>query len=256
MEFKDFKKIMKRKGGTIFSITFLLVVGVMAVSLMGGLKYSAQSKLLVVQDTGSADAYTVSRSNEYLGNLLSEVVYSGSFFNLVVNNGQYRVDQDYFGNSYADKLKNWRQSVSTKTISDTGIIVVDVYHSNPDQARLISLVVNDVLISKNANYHGGSGVKVSILDQPLVSDYPDQPNILYNFIFALFLGIFISVMFIYLYPESEYDIRLWPKSKKKVRKIYVAVDNSEKKEENYAKPNMKDNIDGFSNPGDISGVLK
>lgn len=217
MEFNEFKNLVKRKIGTIFSLTFLLLVLVMIFSLLGGLKYSSQSKLLVVQDTGSADAYVVSRSNEYLGNLLSQVVYSGSFFNLVMSNSQYKVSQEYFSGTYSERLKLWRKSISTKTLSDTGIIEVNIYHPNPDQARLISLAVNDVLINSNATYHGGDGVKVSILDQPLVSNYPDQPNLVVNFVFAFALGLFLSFIFIYLYPEEVYSVRLWPKSNREKR---------------------------------------
>ena len=283
MEFNDFKNLIKRKTGTIFSLSFLLIALVMIFSLLGGLKYSAQSKLLVVQDTGNIDAYAVSRSNEYLGNLLSQVVYSGSFFNLVINNPQYKVSQEYFAGSYNERLKLWRKSISTKTIADTGIIEVSIYHPNPDQARLISLAVNDVLINNNANYHGGDGVKVSILDQPLVSNYPDQPNLVLNFVFALALGLFLSFIFIYLYPEEVYSVRLWPKSNKEKRMtrkgpiaIKVDTDNIRIKEftdlrarevSTGQKPGfavkseveVKEELfekDVFVPEGDISGVLR
>ena len=221
MEFNEFKNLVKKKKGTILSLSILLIVLVVIISLLSGLKYSAQSKLLVVQDTGNTDAYAVSRSNEYLGNLLSQVVYSGSFFNLVINNPQYKVSQEYFSGTYSERLKLWRKTISTKTLSDTGIIEVSIYHPSPDQARLLSLAVNDVLINNNSNYHGGSGVKVSVLDQPLVSNYPDQPNLVFNFVFALILGIFLSLIFIYLYPEEIYDVRLWPKSSGEKRKRRV-----------------------------------
>ena len=264
MEFNEFKNLVKSKKGTIFSLSFLLIVLVIIVSLLGGLKYSAESKLLVVQNTGNTDAYSVSRSNEYLGKLLSEVVYSGSFFNLVINNPQYKVAQEYFSGTYSERLKLWRKTISTKTLADTGIIEVSVYHPNPDQARLISLAVNDVLINNNSNYHGGSGVKVNILDQPLVSNYPDQPNLVFNFIFSLVLGIFLSLIFIYLYPEEIYSVRLWPKSRgKKSDKrvvingpvsIRVETDNIKKSEAEVKEELFEKDI--FIPNGDISGVLR
>jgi len=274
MEFVDFTKLIKKKKGTILSLTFLLIIIVMATSLLGSLKYSAKSRLLVVQNAVGADPYSVSRSNEYLGNLFSQVAYSGSFFNLVLNS-QYNIDKTYFGGNYSEQIKLWRKTISTKTESDTGIIEVNVYHPNPDQARLISLAVDDVLINQNANYQGGGeGVKVSILDQPLVSDYPNQPNLAYNFAFAVMAGLFLSLIFIYLYPESTYDVRLWPKYKKrtkmrKVGQINIAaeakmVEKSETQKfydreaanlEDIAKEELlKKNI--FEAKGDISGILK
>lgn len=214
MELNEFKQLIKRKKATIFSLTFLLVILVVIISLVGGLKYSAKAKVLVIQDVGKTDAFTVSRSNEYLGNLLSQIVYSGSFFNLVLNNNQYKIDQNYFNIAYNERLKLWQKTVSTRTISDTGIIEINVFHSNPDQARLIALAINDVLMTKNSNYHGSADVKVSILDQPLVSNYPDKPNLIFNSLFALLIGLLLSLIFIYLYPEKDYDVSLWPKSSK------------------------------------------
>jgi capsular polysaccharide biosynthesis protein len=259
MEFIDFKKLIKRKRGTIASLSFLLIVLVMGVSLLNPLKYSAKSRLLVVQNAVGADPYSVSRSNEYLGNLFSQVAYSGSFFNLVLNS-QYNIDKTYFGGSYGEQLKLWQKTISTKTQSDTGIIEINVYHPNPDQARLISLAVNDILINQNANYQGGGqGVKVSILDQPLVSDYPNQPNLLYNFAFALALGLVLSLMFIYLYPESHYDVRLWPKkrSKRKLEKHVSSADNYRKEfshEERVKEELANKNI--FENKGDMNSILR
>lgn len=216
MDFNEFTTLIRRKKATIFNLTFLLVVLVMLISLLGGVKYSAKSKLLVFQDnSGLADPYTVSRSNEYLSTLLSQVVYSSSFFNMVTTNPQYRVDASFFSGSYSDRLKQWRKTVATKVVDSSGIIEVNVYHEVPDQARMITLAINDVLINQNANYHGGQGVKVSILDQPLVSDYPNKPNLVFNFFFSFVFGIFLSLIFIYLYPEKAYDLRLWPKKKKK-----------------------------------------
>lgn len=270
MNFNEFKNLIKRKLGTIFNLTFLLVVLVIIFSLLSGLKYSSRSKLLIVQNAKTNDAYLTSRSNEYLGNLLSEVVYSGSFLSLVINNSQYKIDRDYFSNNYNDRLKIWRKTVSTKTVSDTGIIEIDVYHPIPDQARLISLAINDILINNNSLYYGGGGISLVILDQPLVSNYPDKPNLILNTLFSLFFGLFISLIFIYLYPEKSYDIRLWPKRKEKIvyvrksspikvetsfnnhyqEKMFVASDDNKRNGDE-----QKDGDDNFVARGDMSGIL-
>ncbi len=215
MNSQDFTGLLKRKTGTIIAITFLILTAVLGVSLLQPLKYSAKTKLLVVQNSVGLDSYAVSRSNEYLGRLFSEVAYSGAFYNLVLNS-QYKVDRNYFNASYAEQIKLWRKTISTRTLADTGIVEIEVYHENPEQARVIALAVNDVLMNQNANFQGGGeAVKVSVLDQPLVSDYPNQPNLLYNFFFALAGGLAFSIVFIYLFPEKRYDVRLLPKMKKK-----------------------------------------
>lgn len=263
MNSQDFKELLKRKIGSIMTLTFLILVIVLGLSLLQTIKYSAKTKLLVVQNSVGLDSYAVSRSNEYLGRLFSQVAYSGSFYNLVLNS-QYKVDHNYFNGSYAEQIKLWRKTVSTRTLADTGIVEIEVYHPNPEQARVIALAVNDVLMNQNENFQGGGeAVRVSVLDQPLVSDYPDHPNLVYNFFFALAAGLVFSVIFIYLFPERRYDVRLWPKMKKKDRvkfgnaKVvledkplkYVPETSESVKEEMFAK-------EVFEPKGDIGTMFK
>jgi len=220
MEFFDFIKLIKKKRGTIATLVFLLVVATVGISLLVPLKYSARSRLLVVQNTAGADPYTVSKSNEYLGNLFSEVVHSGSFYNFVLDS-QYNINRDYFYGNYDKQMKTWQKTVQTKTLNDTGIIEINVYHTDPAQAQQIALAVNEVLISKNSNYQGsGQAIKVNIIDQPLVSSYPVKPNLIQNSALALAGGLMFSLFFIYLFPEERYNIQLWsarrPKKSKSI----------------------------------------
>ncbi|MDA3802485.1 MAG: hypothetical protein PF488_01125 [Patescibacteria group bacterium] len=213
MTFIDFKNLLKNKKGTIFSLTFILMMLVLIVSLLGPLKYTSSSKVLVVQNNpATTDSYVLSRSNEYLGNLFSEVVYSGTFFHSVLNSSRYEMDETYFKGDYGKQLKLWNKTISTKTIADTGIIEIYVYHPDPNQAMLISMAVNDVLINENYNYQGGEGIRISVLNQPVVSDYPNKPNVLYNLVFTFLIGLLLSLIYTYLYPEKKYDISLLPKS--------------------------------------------
>ena len=221
MEFLDFIKLIKKKSGTILTIVFVIIVLTVGVSFITPLKYGAKSSLLVMQDAGSADAYTLSKSNEYLGNLFAQVVYSGSFYDSVLSS-QYNIDKNYFSGSYSDQLRTWQKMVATKTISDTGIIEVNVYHQNPYQAQQISLAINDIMINKNNDYQGnGQLVKVRVIDQPLVSAYPVKPNLPQNIVLALAGGLLFSLIYIYLCPEEKYDIKLWSRRKNKKDKHFT-----------------------------------
>ena len=217
MEFIDFIKLLTKKRGTIFTVVFVIVVLTLGISLIGPLKYGAKSRLLVVQNTASSDPYTVSKSNEYLGNLFAQVAYSGSFYNLVLES-QYNIDKTYFSGNYSEQMKLWEKTVETKTLSDTGIIEINIYHPNPYQAQQIALAVNDIMINKNSNYQGnGTGIKVNIIDQPLISNYPVKPNLPQNLVIALAGSLLLSLFYVYLFPEERYSLRLWPS--KRVRKV-------------------------------------
>lgn len=217
MEFVEFIKLLGKKQGTILTVIFIAIVLTLIVSLVGPIKYGAKSRLLVVQNTTGTDPYTVSKSNEYLGNLFAQVAYSGSFYNLVLDS-QYNIDKTYFSGNYNEQMKTWNKTIETKTLSDTGIVEINVYHTNPYQAQQIALAVNDILINKNSNYQGnGAAIKVNVIDQPLVSNYPVKPNLPQNLVIALIGGLLLSLFYIYLFPEDRYSLRLWPS--KRVRRV-------------------------------------
>lgn len=220
MELKEFLFLIKRKHQTIIVMMLIAVLAVAGLSLLFPLRYEAQSRVLITQESGSADAYTVSRSNEYLGNLFAQVVLSSSFFDLTMNS-PYNVDQNYFQGNYAKKMKAWRQAVKTRTLSDTGIIEISIYHTSPYQAQQIALAVNEAITSKNTNYQAnGDKVKINVIDQPLISNYPVKPNILQNTLLAAIFSFIFALFYIYILPEDRYSWHLF-KSKKYQRRQQI-----------------------------------
>ncbi|MFA6417094.1 MAG: hypothetical protein WCW61_02775 [Patescibacteria group bacterium] len=207
MEFNEFLKLIGRKKQTILAIMFVAIVLAIGLSLLNPLKYGAKSRLLVLQNAGSADAYSLSKSNEYLGNLFAQVVYSSSFYDQVIAS-PYSINRDYFAGNYSQQLKKWRETVSTSTQGDTGIVEINVYHTSTQEAKQIALAINDILINNNQNYHSGQNIKVNIIDQPLVSAYPVKPNIPYNAALALVASFLVSLFYIYIFPERRNDLNI------------------------------------------------
>jgi len=212
MEFNEFLHLIRKKKQTVFIIMLLSVMMVLLISLIGPLKYSVRSRLLVIQNTGNTDVYSLSRSNEYLGNLLAEVVYSSSFYEQV-RASKYNIDRNYFVGNYNQQLKTWQKTVNTRSQGDTGIIEVHVYHPNVNEAKKIALAVNDILINRNEEYQGGQNIKINIIDQPLASTYPTKPNIPYNTALAFFLSFILALIYIYLFPEDKYSLSVFGNKK-------------------------------------------
>jgi capsular polysaccharide biosynthesis protein len=219
MEFYQFIK-NKRQTLAAFFVFFLVVGSVF--TFLQPFKYSARSKLLVIQENaGGVDPFAVSRSVEYLSNLFSQVVYSSSFFNLVTTS-QFNIDKNYFVGDSINQIKIWKKTVSAKNVEGTGIINVVVYHPNSYQAKQIALAVNNALISQNSNYQGiGNSVKITVIDEPLVSNYPDQPNLLVNLGIIVALSIVFGFIYIYIFPEEKYNVHLFDSGskKKKIKQI-------------------------------------
>lgn len=204
MEFHDFINLVARKRKTIFGIIaifILLGIGVIAVQRF---KYSSKSQLLVVQEYNqNIDAYTASKSNEYLSSVLANVVSSNSFFTKVLESG-FEINAGYFGDTPKDQMKQWQKTVNTKSINDSGIIAVTAYHPNRDQAEKIDRAINHVLMTQHTAYHGsGEAVKVRLIDQPITSSFPVKPNIPLTIGLAIVLGFIAGLVYVYLTPPIK-----------------------------------------------------
>ena len=223
MELKDFIKLLSKKRQTIWAWIFVFIALGLIITFVQPLKYSAKSKLLVIQNTRDVDPYTVSKSNEYLGNLFSQVLYSSSFYDLTLSS-QYNVDRSYFTDDATRQQKIWKKTVKAKSLNNTGIIEMEIDHPDPYQAKQLALAVNDVLMNKNFNYQGmGDTVRVSVIDQPLVSNYPTNPNPLINFALSIVFGIAFGFIYIYFLPEEKYNFYLFGKPKSRRKKAQKEI---------------------------------
>jgi len=205
MEFNEFLHLIRKKKQTIFIIMLISSMLVLLFLVIQPLKYDVSSRLLVIQNSANADAYTLSRSNEYLGNLLAEVVYSSSFYEQV-KASKYNIDENYFSGTNNQQIKTWQDTVATRAQGNTGIIDINIYHPNVLEAKKISLAVNDILVNRNYEYHGGQNIKINIIDEPLASPYPTKPNIPFSLAATLFISFVLALIYIYLFPEDKYSL--------------------------------------------------
>lgn len=210
MELREFILLAAGKKATIFFIVIVFLILAIILSLIQPFKYGASSQVLVIQKSGGSDSYAISKSAEYLSNILAKVIYSNSFFNSVLDSG-YSIDKTYFGQSIKSQMKTWNKTVSAKAINDSGIISLNIYHTDRAQAELIARAVVYTLQTKHGLYHGGGNgdnVAIKVIDETFSGNYPVQPNLILNFSLALVLGLIFSLSYVYLFPEKKYDIRI------------------------------------------------
>ncbi|HNX11184.1 MAG TPA: hypothetical protein PKI61_03510 [bacterium] len=260
----EFQQLFKRKKGTLITwiLIFLLIGGLVTFSQT--FKYGAKSRLLVIQEGASGvDPFAVSRSVEYLSSLLSEVTYSNSFYNMVLDSG-FNIDRSYFQGDSIKQLKTWQNTVSARGMADSGFINITIYHPSSYQAKQIALAVNNVLMTQNSVYQGiGSSVKVTVVDEPLVSRYPTQPNLPINFGLSLVLGLAIGFIYIYLFPEEKYDMNLFRRKGKKrqarnLETNFLPQQNQAGREGGYEEDDISENDENFDieGQGNIRNILK
>lgn len=271
----ELTNLLKQKRQTLISIFLLFLVIGLLVVLMQDFKYGAKSKILVIQGGAErVDPFSVSRSVEYLSDLFTKVVYSNTFFDSVMES-DFNIDKNYFGQSFDKKMKTWRNTVSAKSLEDSGIIVINVYHEDSYQASQIALAVNHVLISNNQDYHGlGSSVKINVIDQPIVSSYPVKPNLIYSLLIIIAGSLFVGLVYIYLFPESKYDVNFFGKKQKKYNHVapiipaqslvervmekdgLVAIDKIIQKENINLNKNNRDDYSDIKESGDINSLFE
>jgi len=220
MERDNFFNLIIAKKQTIAVIVAILFLIAGIFTAVQPFEYRTSSKLLVIQNFGTnIDPYAASKSNEYLSGILAEVIYSNSFFSKTLESG-FNIDKIYFNGSARKQMKKWGKTVSAKSVADTGIISIDVYHPDRAQAEQISQAIIFTLQSKHTLYHGyGDKVAIKIIDKPLTSDRPVKPNFIFNLAGAIVFGLFFSFIYIYLFPERKYDLRFWPRKKRKGEKL-------------------------------------
>ncbi len=203
MELHDFIALVRRKRKTVFGIIAIFLVIAAGVIGVQRFKYSSKSQLLVIQEyNGAVDAYTASKSSEHLSSVLASVVTSNSFFMKVLASNS-DINAAYFGSTPKDQMKAWDRTVTAKSINDSGIISVTVYHPNVAEGKKIASAINYVLMTQHSAYDGANeAVKVRLIDQPVTSTFPVRPNVLLIGGLAIVLGFIASLMYIYLLPEA------------------------------------------------------
>lgn len=221
MELKDYLEILKGKKQTIFAIVMIFFLLAFIVNIVQPMRYGTKFKVLIIQNNlNNADPFLVSKSSEHLGSVLSKVISSHSFYKKVAGSN-FNIDNNYFGDNLADQTKEWTKTVRAINLEDSGILEINVYHTNRVQANQIAESIAFTLKKDHTEYHGsGDNVEIKILDEPLTSDFPVKPNVIVNLIIAILFGSMFSLVYIYVFPDEKYDLKVFPtRSEKASRKM-------------------------------------
>lgn len=172
-------------------VTALLGVGV---SLLFPLEYSSTMRLLIIQKQLSAsDPYTAIKAAEGMSTNLSQIMYTTSFYDKVMS-AKFNIDPSYFKQDERKRREQWNKMIATSVTRESGMLVVTVYHKDPEQASQIARAIAFVMTTEGQEYVGGDDLQVKLVDDPLQSSWPTRPNLPGNAITGFVIGaIFGSV---------------------------------------------------------------
>jgi capsular polysaccharide biosynthesis protein len=168
------------------------------------LKYRSSAEVLIIQkQTSEIDPYTSAKSAERTAETLTKVIYSSSFFDKVLQSG-YKIEENAFSKEEIKKRKEWKKTIETQITRGTGIIKINVYHKEQNQAEQIAHGIVYVLERYGQEFHGGGDfIEIKTIDYPLTSKNPVKPNLILNVIFGFAFGLILGTAYIFLYSGNE-----------------------------------------------------
>ena len=187
MDLKEIFNIIKEKKWLVFWMSILGAVIIFDLLILLPPKYQSNSKILVVQkQVEGQDIYSVSKSAQYLTRMLKEAIYSDSFFEKTIKDSSL-VD-DFFSENKKERRKNWQKSVSINIVRDLGAMEIDVERKTREEAQIINEAIVKTLKENHQIYHGGSQIRLEVLDYPFADKDPESFHLWLGVIFGALAG--------------------------------------------------------------------
>lgn len=193
---RELIKLMKNKLGIIILFGLIFSLFVFYAFIFTQKRYETSTDYLIVQNQeGAQDFYSLSKSVEYLGGILSEAVYSSVFIEELKKSD--KVDKGYFPFDTREALKKWKKNVNVERNANLGIMKIRVYDNNKDSAMNISQGISEMLINKNYLFSGKVNLDVRVLSGPITEKNPSLVKILLVVLGGFIAGCAIKILHIY-----------------------------------------------------------
>lgn len=201
MNMYDIINGLKQKKGLILFSGVIVSALAFFILLFSQPAYRADIDFLVSpKNTAGSDYYSLSRSSEYLGKALAQIVVSEKFMEAGFDSGM--VDRAEFPIDKKDRLKQWGDTVSVSRGSEGGMLHVRVLAESSRSVERTSRAVTDILSHKAGEFLGsGSEVDIRILSGPIIDRNPSFGELIAGSVGGFVLGAFF-VIFSVLYRMS------------------------------------------------------
>ena len=144
----------------------------------------------------------------------------------------------------------WKKTVKTKQINNTGIIEIEIYAASRMEAERTAQAVAWALSVRGHKYHGGGDwVKIVTIDGPSTSTAPAKPNLWLNTLFGFLVGLVGAGSILYFMEDLNLVI-----FKKKKRGL-VPVEQPSLKKESVVFETGKEEKPIFLREGSLSGEM-
>jgi capsular polysaccharide biosynthesis protein len=189
----------------LFGVVGLFLITAFSVFFLP-FEFKAETQIFILpRDLSDTDSYTSVKSSERLGENLSRLILTSSFFDLVANAGVGQIDLNVFPQEPKKRLRKWKRMVESFQVPGTGLMRLSVYHVSREQARVIAQTVADVLTFRGRDYTGFD-VDIKQVDAVLVSRLPARPSLPLNALLGFVLGALIGALYIVFEEERAVSL--------------------------------------------------
>lgn len=203
MQINQILALIKQKIGIIVLMGLFLSALSFLVLVVKEKNFKVGTDYLIVQNqSGSQDFYTLSKSAEYIGKVLNEGIYSELFITEVVKTGKLNPELLPFDKK--EKLKAWSETVQVGLNPDLGIVSVQVFDNDSKQSLAIAQAISEVLTTKSNLFYGeGQNIDVKVLSGPVLEKNPSIGNIIAVLLAGFLLGVILSLLQIILKEDRR-----------------------------------------------------
>lgn len=189
---KDPMKLIKKRWKLIVFSGILVALFSLLITAAFPLKYRADAQVLIISKSRyGVDPYTVVKSAERVGENISQVVGTNDFFEKVMMQTNYNLDMSKFEKlTERKKRKLWQETVNTSVVYGTGVLNINVYHTDQNQAKQLAGAVASALVTRGWEYVGGD-VTIKIVNDAVVTKWPVKPNLVINSILGFIVGVLV-----------------------------------------------------------------
>lgn len=191
MNYSQFRAILSRKIGLMILIGLLLAaVSVWGIMLLSP-RYQSNFDVLVVQNQeGFVDSYTLSKSTEYFSKLLSESVYTETFLNKVIEGDPELSKVLPVGRE--DRMKAWGKMVQTSINIDLGMIHLKTLANDKAQVERLSKTIGNVLAQNNNLFVSeNQKIEVRMINAPLIKNNPGTNTLVFTVTASFLIGMLL-----------------------------------------------------------------
>lgn len=156
--------------------------------------FRSQTDFLLIQNQATQDFYAMSRSNEYLSNVLGEAIYSELFINEVIKTGIFK--ESLLPSGRQERIDSWERMIKVDKNLQRNALSVVVYNNSNNDAINISRAIGEVLTKRNVLFRSGAdnAVEMRILSGPISRPHPGLGRTLLTVFAGALAGVGLSML--------------------------------------------------------------